>query len=126
LPPDQFQYPVQPSDQIQVVWSSGADGSSMGSIIQPIVEKDGAWFLVYPCPNEAGMKFMHENLAAGREQKERAQTLASQLQDPLKSELLDLLKQGQKMEAIKKYQSASGTDLTTAVQVINTLQNASH
>jgi hypothetical protein len=126
LPPDKFKYPVQPTYELQINWSRTADGSSPVAIIQPIGQKDGAWFLVYACPNDEGIKMMREMTAQGREQKEHARTLASQLQEPLKSDLLALLKQGRKVDAIKKYQSASGTDLTTAVQVIKVLENASH
>jgi ribosomal protein L7/L12 len=61
-------------------------------------------------------------LAKSRDQKEQAQVLVSQLKDPLKSQLLALLKQGQKIGAIKQYQSSTGADLTTAVQVIDALQ----
>jgi hypothetical protein len=126
LPPDKFKYPIQPSHELQIDWNRNADGSSPTALIQSIAEKDGAWYLVYPCPNDEGMKFVHEMIAKGREQKEHALTLASQLQDPLKSELLALLKQGRKIDAIKKYQSTTGVDLTTAVQVIDVLQRAPH
>jgi hypothetical protein len=125
LPPDKFTYPVQPGYQLRIDWNRSADGSSIASIIQPLAEKDGTWFLVYPCPNDEGMKFTHERFIEGQEQMERARTLVSQLQDPLKTELLVLLKQGQKIEAVKKYQSATGADLSTAVQVINALETTS-
>jgi hypothetical protein len=124
VPPDKFKYPVQPSYQFQIDWSRNAEGTSLVSLIQFIAEKDGAWFLVYPCPNDAGIKLIHEMTAEGRKQKDRAYTLAEQLKDPLKGELLDLLKHDHKIDAINRYRSATGVDLTTAVQVINTLETA--
>lgn len=129
LPPDKFEFPVQPSYQLQIDWDRNANGSSatgtvkLYSIIQFIAEKDGVWLLVYPCPNDAGIKSVHEMMAEGQKQKERAETLASQLKDPLRAELKVMLVAGRKIDAIKRYQAATGADLTTAKQVIDTLES---
>jgi len=58
------------------------------------------------------------------EQKKKAAQLLADLKDPLRSELTDLLRRQQKMDAVKKYQQAAGLDLTTAVAVINALQQS--
>ena len=54
LPPDKFAFPVQPSYQLQIDWQPG--GYSIVSLVHFIAEQDGAWWLVYPCPNDAGMQ----------------------------------------------------------------------
>jgi len=129
LPPDKFEFPVQPSYQLQIDWEHNADSSSdtslikFTSLIQFIAEKDGVWLLVYPCPNDAGIKIVHERIAAGQEQKERADTLTSQLKDPLRTELKAMLVKGRKIDAIKRYKTATGADLTTAKQVIDNLES---
>jgi hypothetical protein len=58
--------------------------------------------------------------------KAEAAKLASELKEPLLSELKRLLQQGHRGEAIKKYSKEAGTDMTTAVQVINALESANN
>ena len=74
-----------------------------------------------PCPNEKGMAFVHENIARGSAQKQRVSRLVTELKDPLLSELKDLLKQHRKLDAVKKYQQATGQDLPLAVMVMNAI-----
>ena len=129
LPPDKFEFPVQPSYQLQIDWDRSTDGSSdnhlirLASLIQFIAQKDGAWLLVFPCPNDAGIKLAREMIATGQKQKEHADTLTSQLKDPLRAELKAMLVEGRKIDAIKRYETATGADLTTAKQVIDTLES---
>ena len=49
----------------------------------------------------------------------RATVLARAIKQPLRAELKALLDKNQKIDAIKKYQAAMGSDLTTAAAVIN-------
>jgi len=122
FPADMFTYPVQPTHQLEIEWNSGPN--SYVSLIRTIADVNGTWFVVYPCPNAAGVKFVHEQLVRGREQQARALALASTIEEPLRKELKTLLTQGQKIDAIKKYQAATGTDRTTAVNVMNVLETA--
>jgi hypothetical protein len=126
VPPGTFKYPVQPTNQLQIDWTRNGNALSIDSIVQPIALKDGKWYLVDPCPTEAGLKLFREQMAAGTKQTVNAHKLASELKDPLKSDILGLLQQGRKIDAIKRYQSATGADLTTAVTVINILDGTSH
>jgi polyhydroxyalkanoate synthesis regulator phasin len=124
LPPDKFEFPVRPSYELRIDWEH-SEGSSvrLASIIQFIAEKDGAWLLVYPCPNDAGIKLVHQIIAAGQLQQEHAHTLASQLKDPLRAELKAMLADGRKVDAIRRYETAAGADPTTAKQVIDALES---
>lgn len=124
LPATMFKYPVQPQFQLQIDGDSTALASV--SIVREIAIQDGRWYIVYPCPNAAGIKYFHENIAQGRRQRQRALALASQLKQPLRARLQNLLRQGRKIDAIHKYQAASGVDLTTAVQVIDVLDAELH
>ncbi len=67
LPPDKFAFPVQPSYQLQIDWQRGP--TSLASLIHFIAEKDGAWWLVYPCPNDAGMQLARQMVGASHQQK---------------------------------------------------------
>jgi hypothetical protein len=67
LPPDKFAFPIRPSYQLQIDWQRGAN--SLFSLVHFIAEKDGAWWLVYPCPNDAGIQLVHQMVGASHEQK---------------------------------------------------------
>ena len=49
--------------------------------------------------------------------------LASSVKEPLLSELKAMLREGQKVSAIRKYRDASGADLSTAKRVVELLES---
>ncbi len=122
LPEGLFQYPVKPTRQFQIDWNPTAYKSV--TVIRAVAAQNGKWFLVYPCPNAAGMKAFHDMNVKRREQQEHARSLAGALKPQRRYELLALLKQGRKIDAVKKYQSWAGVDLTTAMQVMDVLETA--
>ena len=70
------------------------------------------------------MAFLHKQQSEGAEQQRKTARLVAALKNPLRSELRDLLRRQQKIDAVKKYRKATGADLTTAVMVINALQKS--
>jgi hypothetical protein len=115
LPPDTFTYPVQPTHEIQLSFGTTV-------LIRYLASANGAWYEVYPCPNQKGVAFIHEQMSKGAEQQQRARKLLSDLKDPLRSELAALLKQSKLNEATRKYQMATGEkDFTIAVMVMKLL-----
>ena len=116
LPPDGFSYPVQPAYELTM--EAGQDDTQ---IIRYLAPSGGLWYIVVPCPNEKGMAFVRENIARGNAQKQRVSRLVTELKDPLLGDLKDLLKQHRKLDAVKKYQQATGQDLTLAVMVMNAI-----
>jgi hypothetical protein len=119
LPEDSFSYPVQPTYEVQIQF----DQSDV-VFIRYLAPANGNWFEVFPCPNEKGVAFVRKQIADGIEQQKRSNQLVSELKEPLLSELKALLAQQRKLEAVKKYQAASGVDLTTAVTVIKALERS--
>ena len=122
LPASMFKYPVQPTHQLQI--DGDVTATSSTSVIRSLAAQNGNWYIVYPCPNAAGVSYFHENIARARQQQLRAQELAAKVKDPLRAQLKSLLKQSRKIDAIHKYQAASGADLTTAVRVVDVLDSA--
>jgi hypothetical protein len=121
LPDEGFSYPVKPTDIIQVDFEPTKDGSSFYSALLEVAPDHGSWFLVGPCPNEQGMEFFNRQMQQGQSQKVEARRLASEIQEPLRSELKNLLNGGQRVEAIERYSKQTGTSLSTAVRVIDAL-----
>jgi hypothetical protein len=69
-----------------------------------------------------------ETIVAGRaarqaeaERAEKVRELAAKIPPQLKESVMELLKQGRRIDAIKHYQDLSGVDLTTVVEVVNLL-----
>jgi hypothetical protein len=123
LPEDAFAYPVQPAYELTLEASQGdAQITQIVQIIRYLAPAGGSWYFVEPCPNEKGLALFHESLAKGAEQKQQVALLVAQLKDPLLIELKDLLKQHRKIDAVKKYQQATGQELTLSVMVMNALE----
>jgi outer membrane murein-binding lipoprotein Lpp len=120
LPQGLFSYPVSPTAQIKIEWTSSQYSST--TLIRNVAPEGGRWYLIYPCPNAAGMRYFNEEMARERVRRERAKKLAVAIKPDERAELVDLLNHGRKIDAVKKYQAATGADLTTAVEVINRLQ----
>lgn len=115
LPPDTFTYPVQPTHEINLTFGTTV-------LIRYLAAAKGVWYQVYPCPNQKGIAFMHEQMAKGNEQQMRAKKLAAEIKDPLRGELTTLMKQSKLNEATRKYQMATGEkDFTIAVMVMKLL-----
>ena len=118
LPEDGFLVPVQPAYELQISLAGGHT-----EVLRFLAQTHGSWYLVYPCPNPKGMAFMHERMVQEEQQREQIARRSAELHDPQRAELKTLLKEGQIVNAIKRYQSATNTDLTTAKLVIDTLRN---
>lgn len=119
LPPNMFPMPIQATTQLQIDWSTSDSAST--SSIQAIVRDGGGWYIVLPCPTAAGLQFFNDHITAGNQQQSEAGSLAAQINPSFRAHLADLIKQGNKIDAIHQYQAATGADLTTAVQVITAL-----
>ncbi|HLG94765.1 MAG TPA: hypothetical protein VKX49_00495 [Bryobacteraceae bacterium] len=118
LPEDGFSYPLQPTYEVHAEFKGGKL-----ELIRFLSEAHGEWFEVYPCPNEKGVALVHDYIARGEEQRERAAKLVAELKDPLLSELKQLVKQERIIDAVKRYQAETGIgDLTIARMVIGVLE----
>jgi len=118
IPDTLFREPVPATHEFQV----DADAaSSSTTIIRRIARLDGAWYIVVPCPTAEGLERFREREVRRREQRAQAETLAAELKEPLVSELKALLAAGRRVDAVRRYREASGTDLTTAVTVMDVL-----
>ena len=117
LPGDGFPLPVTPTYEVQISW-----GDTI--FVIALAPANGSWYEVLPCPNEKGVAFLREQAVKGAAQKQRAQQLYSELSASLLGELKAMLKQGHFIDAIHRYQAATGADLTTAKTVIDVVREA--
>jgi hypothetical protein len=118
-PPGLVRYPVLPTHEFQVEFATGPTSST--TLVRQIAPLDGAWYSVLACPTAEGLVRFRERGVQAREQRVRAEALAGEMTAPLTAELRALLQAGRRVEAVRRYREASGTDLTTAVGVIDVL-----
>ena len=116
LMPEAFSYPVRPTHWVQIDFARGA--YDFKSILRQIVRVEDAWFMVVPCPTPNTVKRFRQAKIAKEKQKERAKVLFGKLNDPLFSELKQLLEEGKKVQAWKRYSSVTGESLSMAKEVL--------
>jgi hypothetical protein len=114
--------PVQPTHEFQLDTPFDSMNSSL-TLMRMVVEHDGAWSIVLGCPTAPAVAFFRERRAEGERQQARARQLASELPEPLRSEIRALLAQSRRIDAVKRYRVATNVDLTTATLVIDVLTN---
>ena len=120
LPSDgKSDYPLRPSHQLQIDFDAGP--YSAISIVMLIVRDGGRWYEVLPCPRPDAIAGMRAIEAKRAEQERKVKSLVAKLADPLRAEIIALARQGRRIDAIKRYQDASGESLTTAKDVVDLL-----
>jgi hypothetical protein len=124
LPADGFEYPAKPAYVVQVDFESTNGGTSSYSMLLEIAPDHGSWYWFGPCLNAKGLEFIRQRMQEGERQRAEARKRVSELKDPLLSDLKHLLKAHDRMGAIKTYRKETGAELTTAVQVIDELEEA--
>lgn len=123
LPGDsQSAYPVRPTHQMQIDFEPGAyKSASMIVLIAP----DGVrWREVLACPSGNVVARARSSAAESAERGQKAQLLVRQMPGPLRAELMDLLKAGRRVDAIRRYAAASGEDIAAARGVIDRMTPA--
>jgi hypothetical protein len=91
-----------------------------GQLILYLVRRNGRWLSDFPCMTEQGLQSFRENAAARKHYVD----LAAAIKEPLRSQLIAMLRQHQLGEASERYQKATGSDVYTAMRVVYALQDA--
>jgi hypothetical protein len=117
LPEDGFRAPVQPTYDLNLQF----DQTDVVMAIF-LAQSNGAWYEVFPCPNEKGMAYFRQTLVDYAEAQKKAAQVAADLKDPLRSELMDLIRQEQYGRVVDKIRDATGVDTGMAMRVMNLLK----
>ena len=112
-------YPVRPTHWIQVDLAPG--GTSGTILMVQVVAERGTWLEVLPCPTPATLAKYRAAKATASTQEHRARELLTNLKDPLRAELRQLLRDGRKVSAIMRYNQEAGEDLSLSRRVIELL-----
>lgn len=112
--------PVPPTHTIQI--DAQPAPYQFVVILLQVTQSAGAWRQVLPCPTAEGLVAFRAAKKKAAAQDARVKELTAALQEPLRGEIVALVKAGKKMDAVKRYQTASGEDLTTAKSVVEALE----
>jgi hypothetical protein len=114
-------FPVKPERELHIDYQypNTNDG---GQLVVWLVRRDGRWMADFPCMTAQGIQHYRDNAAA----REHYRTMAAAIQEPLRSELLAMLRVHKMGEAETRYHEATGADMRTAMLVINALGDQAH
>lgn len=117
--PDKSVYPVSPTHQVQIDFNLSPTSSTS---IVVLAQYDGKrWREVLPCPSPETLAGVRKSSTESDRQNQRIKELAANVTEPLRSELLTLLKAGRRVDAIRKYAGATGEELVIAKGVVELL-----
>ena len=82
----------------------------------------GVWYEVLPCPTAKALDDMKQAQATRAVEMVKARQLAASLKEPLRGEILALVKQDRRMRAATRYADATHVDVNLARRVIDALE----
>ena len=116
---DKFDYPVRPTHTVQLDFVLAPHGSK--TMLLYLVRDANRWYEMTPCPRPETIAAARAARQAEAVRGERVKKLVAAMPAELKSQVLELVKAGRRLDAAKHYQAASGEDLTTSVDVLDLL-----
>jgi hypothetical protein len=114
-------YPVRPTRAFDIELE--ASGKRSVTIMAFSIFESGHWYEVLPCPTAKVLADMKENKKKDEIENAKARDLAAKLKDPLRAEMLALIKQGLTIHAGKRYADSMHVDLTTGYRVAKILED---
>jgi hypothetical protein len=116
---DKYDYPVRPTHIIELLYDrSPTQKTSL--VIQ--AARDGAdWREVVPCKKPAVMEQLRAARAEQAKHMARADALLAQMRPEVRAEIVKMVRDGRKHDAIKHYHSSAGEDLSVAKYVVERL-----
>jgi hypothetical protein len=111
-------FPVKPERELHIDYQY-PETNDGGQLVLWLVHQNGRWIGNFPCMTAHGIKNYRDNAAA----REHYKAVAAAIKEPLRSELLTMLRAHQTGEAEDRYQKVTGSDTRTSMLVINALRD---
>jgi len=111
-------FPIKPLNELHIDYQQGEES---GTVILWLVRENGRLMGDFPCATESALKQYRDQAPQRRELEAHYKSLAAGIQQPLRDELLALLRDHKRSSAITRYREASGQDYKTAIFVLNDL-----
>jgi hypothetical protein len=113
---DGVTFPLRPTHQVQIDWETGPQQGV--TFVALVAYTENGWREVWPCVSPEKVPSMQAVREARRQREQRVQSLAANMPQALRAEVTHLVAEGRKIDAIKRYQGASGEDLSTSKSVV--------
>jgi hypothetical protein len=111
-------FPVEPLKELHIDYLQGEES---GTVILWLIQENDRWVGDFPCATEAAPKRYHDQAHKRKELEAHYKALADGIQQPLRGELIALLRDHKRSSALTRYREASGQDYKTSIFVINDL-----
>ena len=99
-----------------------AQGDDVGSVVVYLAKENGRWVDDFPCASEQSMKEFRNDAPENARLLAHYKATADGIKEPLRSELVKMLRAHETGSAIERYHAASGQDRKTSMLVINALK----
>jgi len=113
-------YSIQPTYSLQVDYNL-SKFHSVGIVMMLVKQQNKLFELLY-CPTEKGLLAFRDAQVAKVKRETEASERITKISPELKADLLEKLKAGRKIDAIKLYQSKAGVELMDAKELVEALQ----
>jgi ribosomal protein L7/L12 len=117
---DKFDYAVRPTHRLQLDFSTGPNRST--TMVLQVARHGGAWREVRACPKQETVAAAKAASQARAQHRQKVERLLKDLSPKVRDEVVALLKDGRRIDAIKTYRAASGEDLVTAKSVVDAIE----
>ena len=114
-------YPDRPSHAFEINLVSS--GPKQNAIIAFAVRVNGIWYEVLPCPSAKSLEVMKETKLRAVADSMKARAVADTLQDPLRAEIIALLRETGSVSAIRRYSEVAQVDMAMARRVIKAIED---
>jgi hypothetical protein len=111
-------FPVKPAQEVQIDYQLGDDGH--GTTLW-LVRENGRLYDDAPCATDEYIKQYRDEAPERAKEQARLKAIADAIKEPLRSQLIDLLRRHETAQAVDRYKAASGQDYPTAMRVVNAL-----
>jgi hypothetical protein len=118
---NQLYFLVKPERELHIDYQYPGTNDG-GQLVLWLVHQNGRWMADFPCMTAEGIKSYRDNAPA----REHYNAIAAAIKEPLRSQLLAMLRMHQTGEAEIRYEQVTGGDMRTAMLVINALQAQAH
>jgi ribosomal protein L7/L12 len=117
---ERFDYAVTPTHHLHIDYES-APNHARSMLLQLVRERGGAWREVTGCPTAKTVQDARAAAPQRAEQAARIERVSAQLAPALKGEVIKLVAEGRKVDAILRLREATGEELAVAKGVVERL-----
>jgi hypothetical protein len=115
-----MRWPLKPEQEVHIDYQEGEDATG---IVVYLVRQNGRWFGDFPCATDATIKQFRDGAAERQAAAARYKAIADGIKEPLRSELIGLLRAHETGRATERYRNTSGQDGRTSMLVMDALRD---